>query len=225
MKKNGEKSVWSVKDVLLIIVANIFLTYVTLYYMRQLYSNNWSLRLISRVVVPIPTLIVVYIWYKVKGIRKKDIGFCLPMSKVLYSTLVAISLAVIISVIDSTLFFSALNDLNWSKFNFIVAALFPFTFGIEPVIISPLTEEIVYRGIVYGYLLRKLDWKIGLILQALLHASLHIGIYHHEFSVFIMYFFTSLILGFLYKFYRSLYPSFLCHSIDNYLGYALGSIS
>jgi CAAX protease family protein len=196
-----------------ILLPSLFLTELTL--------NESTQFFIAEAIFPIPFFAFLYYWLTKKKIQKQEIGLCLPNSNVLLVTLVAIMIAAIFKGIDFVLFFGSITEFNWSKFYIIAGPLFIISYGIGRVIITPLMEELVYRGVIYGYLRSRLGWQVGLILQALIFTLVHPNVYQGDLTIILLYFAFGLGFGGLYQFYGSLYPAVICHGALNYFDAAI----
>ena len=78
------------------------------------------------------------------------------------------------------------------------------------VILFPLLEEIIYRGIILEGLLQNHDRRFALVFSALIFALIHMIIIQV-----IPAFFSGLLLGWLYLRYRSLLLVFFAHAVNN----------
>lgn len=105
-----------------------------------------------------------------------------------------------------------LHELFFSKHLFsILAPLSIRGFGI--IILAPISEEVFFRGFLYGYLLKKISMIIRLLVQSIIFASLHLN-----FTIFgfLNYLLLGLLFGILYEKTRSLHTSIICHGFINY---------
>ena len=81
----------------------------------------------------------------------------------------------------------------------------------------PVSEEILDRGFLYGYLRCRLGVLFALLLQAIIYTLAHIEpIINASFPVIIQKFCLGLVLCILYEISGSLYPSMVCHAIFNF---------
>lgn len=94
-----------------------------------------------------------------------------------------------------------LSDLSSNWFNMVVFYL-AFT------VITPIKEEIIYRGILYGFLDKNFNFWIGIIGSSMIFGILHTG---HFLSATIM----GMVFVLLYKLTRSLVVPILFHIIWN----------
>ena len=90
--------------------------------------------------------------------------------------------------------------------------------GFSSVILGPISEEVLVRGFLYGYLRKLLGIGPGLVLQALLFSALHLGSSSHSsLHTAIDAFLIGSMLGILYEKTGSLFAPIICHSTVNYL--------
>ena len=78
------------------------------------------------------------------------------------------------------------------------------------VIISPIIEEVFFRGVIFSTLREVMGIKIGLVLQAVLFAFIH-GEINAVFPIFV----SGLVLAYVYYRTRSILPSIIIHSFQN----------
>jgi len=87
-----------------------------------------------------------------------------------------------------------------------------------PVIISPITEELVFRGYILTALLNKFDVITGTFLSALIFASVHMMF---GLGIMVYIFLGALISAYLYIRFKNLYPCILMHFLTNLWAYIL----
>jgi membrane protease YdiL (CAAX protease family) len=103
--------------------------------------------------------------------------------------------------------------------NFYIAMLSKQIFSeIFDSVLTPITEEVVNRGFVYGYLRKKVGVLLGLLIQSIVFTFFHLDyIMNDPIPQIIHKFILGLILGVLYEVSGSLYPSMICHGTLNFL--------
>jgi membrane protease YdiL (CAAX protease family) len=85
-------------------------------------------------------------------------------------------------------------------------------------VLTPIVEEILNRGFIYGYLRKKFGVLLGLLIQSIVFTFPHLDlILSDPIPQIIHKFILGLILGVLYEISDSLYPSMICHGILNFL--------
>ena len=87
---------------------------------------------------------------------------------------------------------------------------------IGPVILSPITEEMIFRGYVFGTLLQRLGVFNSMIIAALIFASVHV-FFGPGLMVYI--FLSSFVTAYIYWKLRTLYPCILLHFLINLWAY------
>lgn len=80
------------------------------------------------------------------------------------------------------------------------------------VIIGPFFEELIFRGVLLTFLLRKFS-----ALKALLIVSILFVVSHIKFEDFFMLLFWGMVFGYLFYKTKSLWISFLAHSLTNFI--------
>ena len=91
--------------------------------------------------------------------------------------------------------------------------------GFRSLVLAPISEEIVFRGFIYGCLRKKIGTMLGITTQAMAFSLCHFDIFFDGTSnigLFISRFALGLILGILYEKTGNLLPSIVCHSLLNY---------
>ena len=207
---------WGARSSLLVFVISFLSILLPSLFLTALTLNESTQYFIAEALLPIPFLAFFYYWFRKKKIEKKELGLCLPSANILLVTLVAIMLAVLFKGIDFVLFFGSIAEINWSKFSIIDGPLFAVSYGIGRVIITPLMEELVHRGVIYGYLRSRFGWQLGLVLQACVFTLVHPNVYQGDLTMILFYFAFAIGFGGLYQYYRSLYPAVVCHGALNY---------
>ena len=84
---------------------------------------------------------------------------------------------------------------------------------ISIIVLIPICEEIVFRGVIFGYLKKRYNLIVSLIIQALAFGFMHGNIVQGIYT-----FILGLVLGIIYIYTNSLYGSMLMHIIYNLLG-------
>ena len=87
-------------------------------------------------------------------------------------------------------------------------------------VLTPIVEEILDRGFIYGYLRKRFGVLLGLIIHSIFFTFTHVDlIISDPIPQIIHKFILGLILGVLYEISKSLYPSMICHGILNFLSF------
>ena len=97
-----------------------------------------------------------------------------------------------------------------------------FLVALQPFIIGPILEELVYRGVLMTSFFEKSKFYLDCLLSAVMFSVAHLFSYGVSLEVFKNYAFLGLILAILFRKTRSIYPSILVHMAWNiYLGWHL----
>ena len=115
------------------------------------------------------------------------------------------------------------SNMNISE-NFLAIVMLPFSIdGFPSIILSPIGEEILYRGFVYGWLRTRFGILVGIITQSLVFSFFHYDIIQHDWLyISVLHSLAGLILGLLFEISGNLYVSIVGHSAMNYLGVIFG---
>jgi len=201
----------------------IFASAIIVFIASELFIKNEKIALIFfRYLFSLATLFFPIVWIRkryslskeVLGLRKGHLG--LPS---------LVSIGVITALIYSFLKRlsplwreSALAAVNMPNL-YAYLVLMPISIsGFSTIVLVPISEEVMDRGFIYGYLRKKLGVSFGLVLQALLFSLLHVDYIYGDALYYIFNrFLTGIVLGVLYETTGSLYPSIICHGLFNYL--------
>ncbi|MBU3100740.1 MULTISPECIES: CPBP family intramembrane glutamic endopeptidase [Clostridium] len=134
-----------------------------------------------------------------------------------YATLMIISFRLIF---DNSLIFWVSGISTPSFINEVVDELpiSPIISIISVIIVAPIYEEIIFRGILLKGMSKKTNPAIAIVVSALLFAVVHMNIPQG-----INAFLLGLVLGFIYLNKKSIYLSIFAHFINNFLALSLSS--
>lgn len=97
-----------------------------------------------------------------------------------------------------------------------------FLVALQPFIIGPILEELVYRGVLMTSFFEKSKFYLDCLLSAVVFSVAHLSSYGLSLEVFKNYAIIGLILAILFRKTRSIYPSILVHMAWNiYLSWHL----
>lgn len=97
-----------------------------------------------------------------------------------------------------------------------------FLVVLQPFIIGPILEELVYRGVLMTSFFEKSKFYLDCLLSAVIFSVAHLFSYGLSLEVFKNYAFLGFILAILFRKTRSIYPSILVHMAWNiYLSWHL----
>lgn len=91
--------------------------------------------------------------------------------------------------------------------------------GFVMFVLGPIAEEVMHRGLIYGYFRVKFGVFFAIILQAFIFSLSHIGFIYGGKALYftLSYFVAGILFGILYEKSGSLYPSMICHGMSNFL--------
>jgi len=104
------------------------------------------------------------------------------------------------------------------EFSFLHLILIPLSIqGVASIVLSPIGEEILDRGLYYGYLRQKVGVPLAIAAQALISSALHLSFTADDAgTLFVSRAIAALLFGVLYESTGSLYTSMICHAVINY---------
>ena len=88
-----------------------------------------------------------------------------------------------------------------------------------PAILSPLTEDTIFRGYVFQMFSERMKVWMAIILSSLIFAVIHIGFFGPGLTVWV--FFFGIASAYLYYKFDSIYPSLFYHFINNMWAYVI----
>lgn len=83
--------------------------------------------------------------------------------------------------------------------------------------ITALAEEMLFRGILYGWLRRRLNIPLAAILSALIFTAAHPSVFAAGIPAMLDMTLLAILLALLFEARRSLWPGILCHALYNML--------
>jgi membrane protease YdiL (CAAX protease family) len=165
---------------------------------------------------------LIYLLLRRRRVSLREFGFRKFSPKV---ALVSLAIAVAIMIIGTIVVFAIVSalypqvDLEQAQdVVFKNAANVPqiILAFIALVVIAPLAEESIFRGL----LLPAFAKKIGFIMAAIV-TSIMFGAIHGQLNVAIVTFILGLLLAWMYKRTNSLWPAIMLHSLKNLIAFAL----
>ena len=82
--------------------------------------------------------------------------------------------------------------------------------------ISPIAEELLFRGVIYGYLRRFMDIKLAIALSALIY-----GVYHMNYVQGVYGFLIGCLMAYAYEYFGEFKMAVFVHVASNVLAYCL----
>lgn len=165
----------------------------------------------------VDSLIIVFVlpWYNVGGLEHfRIVKFNVLIMIVIMAVLV---LVLVLPIVDPVDFVKKLThyQLTIKQFNFSLSSLVKFDKVIYlflMVIMTPVVEEIIYRGFLFNLLLKKYSVKLALIISSLIFAFFHL-----RFAGIGFLFVYGLFFGYVYYKTNSLIAPILAHFTINFL--------
>ncbi len=219
---------WKIFDAFLVLMFIVIGSAALLLSLFVLIENQETLYTIFSIAFSILTIFVPFFWLKKKySIDKEMLG----LRRGKYSTDIKFAIGAIsafllfLVVIASPFWRGVAIDSDVQDANNLLSLFFvPLTImGATKFILSPLGEEILFRGLIFGCLRERAGVLYAIIIQSIISGALHI-IYIKEafqssnfFSLLSYLIIIQVVFCLLYEKSKSLYPSVICHGLFNYL--------
>ena len=176
-------------------------------------------------------IIIFYLFY-LKDLKiiftYKKLNFFFIVKSLIYILSIGMIYYIIYFIFDNAFlfnFFKYFNDILSGKKNITVYDILilekslrpcfkPFMF-IATVIISPIFEEILYRGLMYNKLKEISNAFIGVLISSILFALLHIPKYGFGINTFFL-FLVGILFAYCYEKSNNIYVPIFVHSINNF---------
>ena len=81
--------------------------------------------------------------------------------------------------------------------------------------VAALVEEALFRGMIYGWLRRRLGITLSAIISSIIFTAMHFYVYIAGLAFVIEMLMLSVLLALLFELSRSLWPGILCHMANN----------
>jgi CAAX protease family protein len=230
-KKNGTNNLkvpWSIFDILAVLMFTVIVAAALYVIITISFKNTDIIFKLFSYSFPLVTIFIPYLWlkkrYKVKwnslGLRYGKYPF---IAQIIIGTITAISYLTLIRIIpfmhEALLLSDSIHVRNLFAILFVPFSLTGFT----KFILAPFGEEILFRGVVYGYLRERVGILLGIFVQALISTMFHLSYIKEAYQSNIFFSFITylivlqIIFAFLYERTNSLYPSIICHGVFNYI--------
>jgi hypothetical protein len=186
------------------------------YFYHPLPLEEYSVfNLASWLIIDILIVLIVLPWFNVGVLEQfRKVRFKLLVMFVLMAVLISLLILPIIDPIDFVRKLSQ-QQLTIKKFDFALLTaprINEIIYFFLMVIITPIVEEIVYRGFLFNLLLKKYSVKIAFIASSLIFALIHL-----RFAGIGFLFLYGLFLGYAYFKTKSLIAPILAHFTINFL--------
>ncbi len=228
-----------IKDLCILFILYILVFYINSYIHKFLLNNFYNCyyalfgkyNKIVDLLISLLFIIVLYLLYlkEMKIIfTYKKLNFFFIVKSLIYILSIGMIYYIIYFIFDNAFlfnFFKYFNDILSGKKNITIYDILilekslrpcfePFMF-IATVIISPIFEEILYRGLMYNKLKEISNAFIGVLISSILFAFLHIPKYGFGINTFFL-FLVGILLAYCYEKTDNIYVPILVHSINNF---------
>ena len=228
-----------IKDLCILFMLYILVFYINSYIHKFLLNNFYNCyyalfgkyNKIVDLLISLLFIIVLYLLYlkEMKIIfTYKKLNFFFIVKSLIYILSIGMIYYIIYFIFDNAFlfnFFKYFNDILSGKKNITIYDILilekslrprfePFMF-IATVIISPIFEEILYRGLLYNKLKEISNAFIGVLISSILFAFLHIPKYGFGINTFFL-FLVGILLAYCYEKTDNIYVPILVHSINNF---------
>ena len=228
-----------IKDLCILFMLYILVFYINSYIHKFLLNNFYNCyyalfgkyNKIVDLLISLLFIIVLYLLYlkEMKIIfTYKKLNFFFIVKSLIYILSIGMIHYIIYFIFDNAFlfnFFKYFNDILSGKKNITIYDILilekslrprfePFMF-IATVIISPIFEEILYRGLMYNKLKEISNAFIGVLISSILFAFLHIPKYGFGINTFFL-FLVGILLAYCYEKTDNIYVPILVHSINNF---------
>ena len=222
-----KQSPWSWREMtlllgLVLILVPFFVEFLLMHVLTEWFQNElYSGTLIGFIMSIIFTLGLYFIAIKPKGLSWKEVGLLRFSNSywgwIVVWTVILIIISIIMAIAVDVLFNIGTDN---SKTESLQASLNPFTILIgfvSAAIISPIYEEIFYRGFLYRWLRSKYGIVCGLLVSSFIFMLVHIP----TFNTLPYTFLSGIIFAWTYEKTNSIYPAMIIHGAFNGLAVLL----
>ena len=228
-----------IKDLCILFILYILVFYINSYIHKFLLNNFYNCyyalfgkyNKIVDLLISLLFIIVLYLLYlkEMKIIfTYKKLNFFFIVKSLIYILSIGMIYYIIYFIFDNSflfIFFKYFNDVLTDKKNITIYDILileklqrprfePFML-IATVIISPIFEEILYRGLMYNKLKEISNAFIGVLISSILFALLHIPKYGFGINTFFL-FLVGILLAYCYEKSNNIYVPIFVHSINNF---------
>ena len=209
---------FKLRIILLCCVGGVPVGMMLLYTLRlytDIFNHKVWMEIAITYVIYIFLIIYIFVQLKNQNINLKRLGHSNEKIIPLTESIMALVIAIIISIMIAILVLCAIEIGGYSvedtRFNTpsYNSTIIPIVLGIRTVMLTPILEEIMFRGIIYEKLRAGYGVRKALIFSSLLFGIFHIGVIPQIIS--------GLIYGAWYIKTKSLRTSILVHMLNNFL--------
>ncbi|KHF39241.1 CPBP family intramembrane glutamic endopeptidase [Halalkalibacter okhensis] len=221
------ESPWSWKEVtllltLVLILIPFFIEYLLAQTLTKSFQNElYSGTMIGFIMSILFTLGIYFIAIKPKKLSWKEVGFQ-RFSKSYWGpifgwTITLILCSILLSYIIEWLFLIGTENSKTDSLTTRLTALNIIIAFVSAAIISPIYEEIFYRGFLYRWIRSKYGLIAGLLISSLIFMIVHIPTYNSLPYTFL----SGLVFAWTYEKTQSIYPAMIIHATFNGLALVL----
>ncbi|UTD05094.1 CPBP family intramembrane metalloprotease [Treponema denticola] len=228
-----------IKDLCILFILYILVFYINSYIHKFLLNNFYNCyyalfgkyNKIVDLLISLLFIIVLYLLYlkEMKIIfTYKKLNFFFIVKSLIYILSIGMIYYIIYFIFDNAFlfnFFKYFNDILSGKKNITIYDILILEKSLRPcfepfmligsVIISPIFEEILYRGLMYNKLKEISNASIAILISSILFALLHIPKYGFGINTFFL-FLVGILLAYCYEKTDNIYVPILVHSINNF---------
>lgn len=222
-----KESPWSWKElipllILVLVLIPFFIEFLLLQYLTESFQNDlYSGTLVGFIMSIIFTLGVYFIAIRPKKLSWKEVGLQRPLTSYWKLTIKWIIILIISGILLSYVIEFLFNigtdnskteslQTRLSTINFVIAF-------VSAAIISPIYEEIFYRGFLYRWFRAKYGLIVGMLISSFIFTIVHIP----TFNTLPYTFLSGLIFAWTYEKTNSVYPAMIIHGTFNGLAIIL----
>lgn len=221
------RSPWSWKEltlllVLVLVLVPIFIEYLLMQVLTEAFQNDlYAGTLIGFIMSIIFTLGVYFIAIKTKNLSWKEVGLQrFPKSywgPTIGWTIVLITSTILISFVFELLFQIGTDNSKTESLQTRLSSINFFIAFVSAAVISPIYEEIFYRGFLYRWFRSKYGLFTGMFVSSFIFMIVHIP----TFNTLPYTFLAGLIFAWTYEKTNSVYPAIFIHALFNGLSVIL----
>lgn len=221
------QSAWSWKELimlltLVLVLIPFFIEYLLINYLTEVFQNElYSGTLIGLIMSIIFTLGVYFIAIRPKSLSWKEVGFQ-RFNKSYWGpligwTMVLIIGSILLSVIVEWIFNMGTDNSKTDSLQTRLTTMNIVIAFVSAAIISPIYEEIFYRGFLYRWIRTKYGLLAGMLMSSFIFMLVHIPTFNSLPYTFL----SGLIFAWTYEKTQSIYPAMIIHGLFNGLAILL----
>lgn len=228
INRNDCQVTWNILDILAVVLFTVIVAAVLYLAISFLFDEQDIIFKIFSCSFALSMIFIPYLWLKRRyNIKWGNLGLRIGKYPLIINFSLAIATALLLLLLMRVIPFFyeiTLKDDTIHLRNFFAILFTPFTLtGITKFALAPFGEELLLRGVIYGYFRKKIGIVFGIFSQACISAILHLfyikeSFYSNELLIVVIYLILiHIIFSFLYEKTNSLYTSIICHGLFNYL--------